>query len=295
MLTSIYRKIIPQSFRIFIYDRFLGKLLWNYRHLKWIIKSKFIFCFQWIIPKTEENQAWAFMGQHGITSYPGKYSLDYKKTNITIEFDSNLKLFYITHNQKKLFFPASFTKDKIIIEYRKLLIEQDPRSAHRYVNTYSELKGKTLIDIGSADGNFALDTIDFTEHVYLFEGDDIWTAPLEATFAPWRNKVTFVKKYISDSSDNLNITIDEFLQDKLIDNLFLKIDIEGAEKAALLGASNTLKNGKKIQMSICTYHRKNDPEVLSNIMTSMGYQIEFTPGYIFWGKKLSKGLMRCKN
>lgn len=108
------------------------------------------------------------------------------------------------------------------VAYRGLLIEQDKRSAHRYVDSYEELKGKTLLDIGAAEAIFTLDTIEYIDHAYLFECDESWIEALEATFAPYKEKITIVRKYVSDVNDEDNITLDTFFRDegKSIDNLF---------------------------------------------------------------------------
>ena len=294
MLITIYRNIIPLALRNFIYYAFLGQILYFFRNFNIIAKSKFVFLFQWIFPKTDENIALAFMGRHGLTSYPYPYMLEYKKREIIVEFDISVNLLYVIHNNKRLFFPKSYSKEKVIKDYKSLLIEQDYRAAHRYVESYHELEGKTLFDIGSAEGIFALDTIEFVKHVYLFECEESWLAPLEATFAPWNKKVTLVKKYVSDKTDEKNITLDDFMKDKICDNLFFKMDIEGAEIAALNGAINILKRGKNIDLSVCTYHRINDAENISKLLSSIGYSYEFTKGLMFWNKRFSKNIIRCK-
>lgn len=55
--------------------------------------------------------------------------------------------------------------------------------------------------------------------------------------------------------------------DKIVDELqlprvdFIKMDIEGAERNALAGAAQTLKQFRP-RMSITTYHRPDDPKVV---------------------------------
>lgn len=74
--------------------------------------------------------------------------------------DNTNGLPYVFHNGRKLYFKRdmlAFTE----VAYRGLLIEQDKRSAHRYVDSYEELKGKTLLDIGAAEAIFTLDTIEY--------------------------------------------------------------------------------------------------------------------------------------
>ena len=76
------------------------------------------------------------------------------------------------------------------------------------------MKGKSLLDVGSAEGIFTLDVIDLIEHAYLFECDDEWVEALEATFLPWKDKITIVRKYVSDMDDENNTTLDSYFQVK---------------------------------------------------------------------------------
>jgi hypothetical protein len=71
------------------------------------------------------------------------------------------------------------------------------------------------------------------------------------------------------------------------------MDIEGAERKALEGAELTLKNSNNIQLAVCTYHCKNDPEFIADLMIKNGYSIEFSEGFMFWKQRLSKGVIRC--
>jgi Methyltransferase FkbM domain len=246
------------------------------------------------MPKTEANAAWAFIGKHGLTSYPAPYSLAYKNRKIDVFVDDSKKLSYVWHNQKKLYFPNDYTHERIATLYLSLITEQDPSSAHRYVSSYDELTGKILLDIGAAEGIFSLDTIEHVKHVYLFECEQFWIEALNATFEPWSSKVMIVEKYVGIKSENNFITIDDFLADKEKDNLFLKMDIEGAEQSALKGATKTLKNGKNINIAVCTYHKPEDPAEISSFLTSLGYNYKFTEGMLYWGKRVSKALIRGK-
>jgi hypothetical protein len=294
MVAQLYRNLIPASFRQSIYDAFLGDSLHFMRHFRVHLRGKLTFLFGWLLPKTEENSALAFIGKHGITSYPAAYSLDYKNLTVNVLEDKNKNLRYVLHNGRKLFFPTVYSHDKIKTLYASLITEQDIRSAHRYVETYDELTGKTLLDIGSAEGIFSLDTIELVDHVYLFECEDFWIEALTATFEPWASKTTIVRNYVGDKTEGIFTTIDDFLSDKSKDNLFLKMDIEGAEQSALRGAAQTLRTGKNLNVAVCTYHRPEDPKVISEFLAACGFTFTFTEGYLFWGKRLSKALIRAK-
>jgi hypothetical protein len=293
MLTSLYRRIVPIKTRTILYNIFLGKILFIVRHFNILLRGKFTYLFNFILPKTEKNQIFAFFGKYGITSYPYNYKLEYDTLPINVYFDIESNLHYVLHNEKKLYFPEFYSDEKIIKDYKDLLIEQDIRSAHRYVKSYNELTGKTLLDVGSAEGIFALDTIEIIKNAIVFECEDHWLKPLNATFAPWHHKVTFVKKYVGNKTKGNFITIDDYFSNQPQSNIFIKMDIEGAERKALEGATNILMNSNNIQLAICTYHRENDPEYIANLMIKYGYSIEFTEGFMYWNKRLSKGVIRC--
>lgn len=293
MLVTIYRKVLPYSFRKSLYELFVGNIVFFFRNFDLILKAKFVFLFGFLLPKTEKNQALKFIGRYGITSYPYNYMFEYKNIEIIVKFDEELNLPFVIHNHKNLYFPEFYTVDKVITDYRALLTEQDIRASHRYVKSYNELTDKTLLDIGSAEGIFALDTIEFVKEVIIFECEQYWLKPLKATFEPWKDKVRFVEKYVGNITSGKFITIDEFLKDYPKENLFLKMDIEGAERKALEGAINTLQSSKSIQLAICTYHQPNDPEYIADFVSNFGFEYEFSDGLMYWEKRFSKGLIRC--
>lgn len=200
---------------------------------------------------------------------------------------------YVFHNGKKLY----FKRDMLVsteAAYRGLLIEQDERSAHRYVDSYEELKGKTLLDIGAAEAIFTLDTIEYIDHAYLFECDESWIEALEATFAPYKEKITIVRKYVSDVDDEDNIRLDTFFQGegKSIDNLFLKMDIEGYERKALEGAVHILEHGRQIGGSVCIYHLHDDKKVIKSELKKFNLKTSIQPGYLYFEKEMRSAIIR---
>lgn len=62
------------------------------------------------------------------------------------------------------------------------------------------------------------------------------------------------------------ITLDEFVSENQIQKVdFIKADIEGAERYMLNGATETLRRFAP-KLAICTYHLKDDPQVLEGII-----------------------------
>ncbi len=292
MIVRLYRKYIPFAFRNLIYEAFLGAFLRLIRNFRVNLKSKSIFLFQSILPKSEKNAIYAFMGRYGLTPYPYKFALEYKNIDVNYLFDHQHELYYVLHQGKKLYFPQGYRTTDIQRIYKNLIIEQDARSPHRYVQSYDELTGKTLLDIGAAEGIFTLTVIECIQYAYLFECDGKWVKALEATFAPWKEKITIVKKLVGNVTNETSITIDDFFSEQQPARLFLKMDIEGCEKAALKGAKNILENAPGFNCSICTYHRKDDARQISAILSDAGLEIKFTEGYLFYKKGLQKGVVR---
>jgi hypothetical protein len=260
------------------------------------MKGLFILVFSPFFPKNEYYDAWRYIGKKGYTIYPFKKSINYKKLSAKVFHDEKNNLPYIIHNGKKLYFlPSTITPDVCVEhQYKSLLIEQDFNSPHRYVDSYEELRGKTLLDIGAAEGIFALDAIEYVKKVYLFECEDKWEAPLRATFEPWKDKVEIIKKYVGNSNEGDFTTIDTFMKDKDKNDIHIKMDIEGYELDALEGAKNLLTNGKSISLSVCTYHKENDDKDISSFFELLGYSHYLTHGVMFFQNQFRKAICRAK-
>ena len=301
MLTKLYRKHISKETRQKIYDLFLRDTLRCFRSIISIIKNpklykkwlsyKFYFLFN--KPKTELEQAQYEWSKKGISMYPYLWEKEYLKINYEVFTDETNGLRYVWHNNKKLYFKRSYDDYGMGI-YRSLLIEQDSRSAHKYVDNYEELKGKSLLDIGSAEGIFALDTIESVEHAYLFECEEEWIEALEATFAPWKDKVSIIRRYVNDFTDENNITIDDFISQNNIDNIFIKMDIEGFERKALAGSKKTFASDKNIEGAVCVYHLPDDIDFIKGYLVENNCKTTITKGYLYMAYEFRKGVIRFK-
>lgn len=154
------------------------------------------------------------------------------------------------------------------------------------------------MDVGAAEGIFALDTIEYIEHVYLFECEEEWMDALNATFEPWKEKVTIVKKYVSDVDEGDFITLDSFFNNNfssLPKNLFIKMDIEGFELKALKGCINTLQRCKNSSGSISIYHKREDERDIQSFFEDLSFKTSITPGYIYMGYEMRRVVVRFIN
>jgi 16S rRNA C967 or C1407 C5-methylase (RsmB/RsmF family) len=70
------------------------------------------------------------------------------------------------------------------------------------------------------------------------------------------------------------------------------MDIEGAEKKALKGASSIFKNAQNLHFSICTYHFEDDAKEIADFLNKHNREYYFSKGYLNleWG--LRRGIIR---
>lgn len=206
----------------------------------------------------------------------------------------------------KMYFPEKYC-EVFVVGGKKIigdiLGEQQPTSPHLYVTDKHKVHaGDIVIDAGVCEGNFALRYIDICSKIYLFEPDEKWQEPLRRTFKDFQDKVEFIPKFVSDVTEGRNITLDDALPDLRGKNIFLKMDVEGAEPRALRGAKNLLTNNK-VRASVCTYHNADDLVKVKSIFQSFGYKTSTSAGYmvflydpkIFETADFRKGVVYAEN
>lgn len=198
---------------------------------------------------------------------------------------------YIWFEGKKMYFPRNYKFERENGEeiIGNVLAEQGEHSPHLYIKDESDIfENAIVVDAGACEGNFALRYIEKAKKIYIIEADPMWCEALEKTFANYSDKVKICNKYLSYYDSDITITLDT-LVDEEID--FLKMDIEGAEIDALLGAKKTLLLSKA-RCSICSYHRQNDEENIRFILEGLGYKTETSEGYMFYfiDRKIGKSL-----
>lgn len=234
----------------------------------------------------EEIALSIFIKNNPIAMLPYEYTKDYHAEDVVVYSDSECNMKYVLHDNKRLYFPERegcyshvFDDSTIRNYYSTLLREQDINSPHRYESHAIHVQsGDVVADIGAAEGIFALSVIEKAKKVYLFEVLEEWVEALKMTFAPWKEKVVIVNKYVSNLSKNDFTTLDDYLNDKEIN--FIKADIEGSELDLLRGAKNILATKNNLRVAICTYHQDDHAESSKAILEADGFFTEFSKGYI---------------
>ncbi|GMO13296.1 MAG: hypothetical protein Ta2E_02390 [Mycoplasmoidaceae bacterium] len=194
-------------------------------------------------------------------------------------FKNNSGFKYVLHNNKKLYFPEKYSNRRIKRCYLNLVNEQNENSPHSY-SLRTLKKSDIILDLGGAEGIWTLTNIDAIFHSYIFECDKKWIKPLQLTFAPYKDKVTIVEKFVSDRNSDEFITIDKYCYDNNISPNVIKADIEGYEPLMLKGCTQIL-NKAKTDFILCTYHKQNDGKDIENIIKNYPrYQFKYTKGYM---------------
>lgn len=198
-------------------------------------------------------------------------------------FDGNKQLHYVLDDGKRLYWGGGHKAEDIARAYNWLAGEQDLRSPHRYVEgEFDIVQDAVLFDVGSAEGMLTLRNIDRCKSATLFECDEGWIKALEATFEPYKDKVEVVRKYVSDTNDKDNITIDQYIKDSGKIPSFIKIDIEGFETKALKGMADTLKSTQDLRLAVCAYHALEAEEEIREHFKNYSCDINKSDGWMLY-------------
>jgi hypothetical protein len=297
---TLIRKFVYQAIYIF---RFKHHPKEGLNSLKRKLNLYFLFN-----PKQKQkfSEEITFLNKRAVTDFsysfifPYDFVFNYDYHPIKVYTDTIKGLFYVLHNGRKLYYSKEFRNEfDVQIQYYCISIEQDKHSPHRYFDKKNNMviyPNDVVIDIGAAEGNFALDSIEEINHLYIFEVNKEWCEALEATYEPWKEKVTIYNKYVSDTNNEENVTLDFIMQEKIIN--CVKIDVEGAELSILEHAELTLNNSN-INLFICTYHKQEDASKFENLLKNKGFTCSFTQRFmLFTLRELNppyfrKGLIRA--
>jgi hypothetical protein len=243
----------------------------------------------------EQVEVVAYLRNHPAWIFPYSFCEHYRPQDVPVFYDTACALPYTLQDGHRIYLKKSWKGSKIRRKYNALRLEQDPTSPHRYLTDQFRVEaGDVLVDIGAAEGNFALSVVDKVKRIYLIEADGEWIEALRATFAPWRDKVTILHKFVSDHDDQDCITLDTLMEDDPEIN-FVKIDVDGAERELLAGATNTLREAHPMRLALCTYHRQGDDQEFMELLNGHGFKTEFSRGYMLFyynRQKLSPPYLR---
>ncbi|MEO0002053.1 MAG: hypothetical protein RL766_2099 [Bacteroidota bacterium] len=242
---------------------------------------------------SEVQQVAEFVRANGVGIFPYPFTSKYKKGDIVVYTDDQNGLKYVLMDGKRLYFKRKWSADRIRRSFHDLTLEQDEASPHRYLSsTFNLSKTDVVADFGAAEGNFALAVIEKVSKIYLFECDPEWIEALQYTFAPWKDKVEIIPKFVSDSNDERHCSGDVFFRDKEV--TFLKIDVDGGERPLLKGFKQILHNRANLRIALCTYHQHDDESEFTDLLNTSGFKVSPSQGYMifYYDKKLKPPYIR---
>lgn len=285
---TLYKSLVPKIFRRRIDKKRLKNEVLNYYDS--LSKDEL---------KPEEIEALDYLRNHEFCIFPYPFIENYSKADIEVFKEPN-GMQYVIKDEKKLYFKRKSSARGIRRNYTELLKEQDPLSAHRYLTDEFEVsENSILVDVGAAEGVLPLDVIKKVKKAYLFETDERWLEAMQATFAPWSDKIEIINKFVSDKNDANHVSLDEFFKDKEAPD-FIKIDAEGSEADILKGAKNLLESSDHLKVAICCYHKPNDAEEFEHFFNEREFETEFADGYMLFPEPktyeppyLRRGILRA--
>ncbi len=224
-----------------------------------------------------------YLKSHKFASFPYNWTKKYDKFFPEVFRDTDHQRFYVYFEGKRMYFPKSITNKQVIWAMRLIYREQDSKSPHLYLTPDFQIEPNSIVvDAGVAEGNFALSVVEMAKHLFLIECDKEWMEALKITFAPWKEKVTFVEKYMSDCDDESTTSIDGLFKPEADEKYFIKMDIEGFEQKALAGMKNLAASGKSIKMDVCTYHQPEALQEIEVFLKDYGFHYQVSDGFVLF-------------
>lgn len=283
ILFQLYRIIVPKPVRTAVLKKTLRlKILRYYASLP----AEQV--------NAEKKEVLNWLRNNELAIFPYSFSSKYKPEDVEVTYDPEVKLRYVMHDGKRLYFRRGWGSTRIKRAWADLLREQDIDSPHRYLEgSFTPGSDDVVVDIGAAEGNFALSVVENVKKLYLFEYDRRWAEALRATFAPWKEKVEIVNKYAGIKDDSAFISLDSYFESREFPT-FLKIDVDGAEDSVLRSCNNLFHSGTPMKVALCTYHRNDDEKMFTNLLENMGFTVTPSKGYMihFYDKKMRAPYLR---
>ncbi len=216
-------------------------------------------------------------------------------------YDRDRDLYYILFEGKRVYIKRNVELNTIGERkfFRDIWYEQDINSPHLYEERDICVDyGDVILDVGACEGNFSIHNIDKIKKGYIIECDAGWVEALRYTFEPYQDKIEIIEAYVGEEDTDSTKRLDNLCKEKID---FLKMDIEGAEIAALRGARFLFENSENMKCAICAYHRHNDEIKIKEILQRYGMDTSVSKGYMLFiydgevrkNPELRRGMVRA--
>ena len=218
--------------------------------------------------------------------FPYPY-LDKEPIVVESGFDRKRLLPYVVHKGRSFFGTKDQRAEEVARSYRYYVEDEGllgtgrrVKSPHAYVDEdFKVEEGDVVVDVGCSDALFAFDNAEVAGKIYLFESWKKWRPALEASFEPFREKTHIFSRLVSDKTNKREIRLSDAIREPDTSHFFIKMDIEGGERAVLATSADFLRR-HKVKLSCCVYHRQDDAEVISGMLKELGFSLRYSDGYM---------------
>lgn len=194
---------------------------------------------------------------------------------------------FAEYRNHRVHFPAGTSLQQVEWCYRTYLEDEGltglgrrTKSPHCYITPdHHPDRGDIIVDVGCSEGFFSRAYAHDARRLYLFEADEKWTDPIAATFADCRERVVFTRKFVGSETAGDQVRLGDVVRGGADDVFFIKMDIEGAERA-VLEASRDFLMSHKVKLSCCAYHRQDDGRYLTKLLKDMGFATRYSDGWM---------------
>jgi FkbM family methyltransferase len=197
-----------------------------------------------------------------------------------------------------LYWPKCYTIDGM---YQVSAETFDKDDWHNYQAIFKVESSEVLLDIGAAEGLFALSVAGLCEKIILIEPNSNFISALRKSFSTMPDKVEILEFAVGSKTGYTNFSeeslsgkisdahllakqvamkkIDDIISDD-IKITFFKADIEGFELDMLKGAEHTIKRNKP-KIVVTTYHKENNADEIIALIKSYVPEYKFLKRGIF--------------
>ena len=215
-------------------------------------------------------------------SYKSKYNSTINK----IELEGSFQKIYFKNINKPLYYPSDFPESSLQQVIGESFFHDN---WHYYEIPQTRVEEKdVVVDCGAAEGLFGFLVASRCKQLFLIEPISKFCDSLEKTFSEQEN-VVILKVALSNQEGEARInennisssllsgtegslvkvtTLDKLFYEKEIPISYIKIDLEGYDFDALLGAKELIKKNKP-KIAVTTYHHYEHAEQIESFLKSI--------------------------
>lgn len=201
-------------------------------------------------------------------------------------------LVYFNAFSNPLYYPNNFSLKSL----EQVIVESFyPQNWHYYEIPQTKVTREDIVvDCGAAEGLFGFMVIDRCKKLYLIEPLPVFCKAMSKTFENKNNATILpialsnkektsqilekdISSSLSDENGGIEVkvtTLDKLFYKKGEKITYIKMDLEGFDCEALIGAENLIRENKP-KIAVTTYHKYEDAELMTKYLKSIVPEYRF--------------------